>query len=122
MKKRYLLLIYASLIAFLSLRSSSELQDWGDIPNLDKLQHFMAYSCFSLLAAVSVRHWWQRGVAAFAILLFSGGIELAQAYVGRESSWFDLLANLSGIILGLLTYKLYCVYRSRNVKSIYSND
>lgn len=122
MYKPFLLLSYAILIAFLSLRSSSGLQDWGDIAHLDKLQHTMAYCVFAMLAAFCVRHWWQRGVAAMVILLFSAVIEVAQGNVGRESSWFDLFANVSGIVLGLVTYKLYCVYRSRNVKSIYFND
>ena len=45
---RLVLLSYATLIAYLSL-SSGELQDWGDIAYLDKMQHAMAYSGFGFL-------------------------------------------------------------------------
>ncbi|EHA1126791.1 VanZ family protein [Vibrio navarrensis] len=121
LKKCALLLLYAAVIAVLSLRPSSNWQQWGSVAHLDKLQHMAAYCCFSLLAAYLIRSWRRRCLAAAGILLFSAGIEVVQGLVGRESSWLDLLANLCGIILGLLTYKLYLVCRYRTVKSIYSS-
>ncbi len=50
---RFVILSYAILIAFLSL-SSGELQDWGNIAYLDKMQHAMAYSGFAFLGCFCV--------------------------------------------------------------------
>ncbi len=53
---RLVILSYAILIAYLSL-SSGELQDWGNIAYLDKMQHAMAYSGFAFLGCFCVWRW-----------------------------------------------------------------
>ncbi|EDP58256.1 VanZ family protein [Vibrio sp. AND4] len=116
---RAVTLSYAALIAYLSL-SSGELQDWGDIAYLDKIQHTMAYSGFGFLAGFSVASWRQRLVVALSVLLFSAMIEVLQGYVGRQTSWNDLIANTIGILTGLLCYRIWSLYRPRLVKSLYS--
>lgn len=116
---RLVLLSYATLIAYLSL-SSGELQDWGDIAYLDKMQHAMAYSGFGFLAGFCVANWRQRWIVALSILLFSAVIEVLQDYVGRQTSWHDLIANSIGILTGLLCYRIWSLYRPRLVKSLYS--
>ncbi|MCF7483630.1 VanZ family protein [Vibrio sp. J1-1] len=109
----------AVVIAYLSL-SSGELQKWGTFTYLDKLQHLMAYTSFSFVACCCVRLWRQRWTVAVSILLFSAVIEWLQGYVGREPSWLDLVANGTGILTGLLCYRIWSLYRPRLVKSLYS--
>ncbi|WCP79076.1 VanZ family protein [Vibrio harveyi] len=116
---RLVLLSYATLIAYLSL-SSGELQDWGNIAYLDKMQHSMAYSGFGFLGGFCVANWRQRWIVALSILLFSAVIEVLQGYVGRQTSWLDLIANSIGILTGLLCYRIWSLYRPRLVKSLYS--
>ncbi|GAK24546.1 hypothetical protein JCM19052_5217 [Vibrio sp. JCM 19052] len=116
---RLVLLSYATLIAYLSL-SSGELQDWGNIAYLDKMQHAMAYSGFGFLGGFCVANWRQRWIVALSILLFSAVIEVLQGYVGRQTSWHDLVANSIGILTGLLCYRIWSLYRPRLVKSLYS--
>ncbi|HCG6988433.1 VanZ family protein [Vibrio parahaemolyticus] len=116
---RVVILSYAILIAFLSL-SSGELQDWGNIAYLDKMQHAMAYSGFAFLGCFCVWRWRQRWAVAMGILLFSAVIEWLQGYVGRQTSWLDLVANSTGILTGLLCYRIWSLYRPRLVKSLYS--
>ncbi|MHA2707954.1 VanZ family protein [Vibrio owensii] len=116
---RLVLLSYATLIAYLSL-SSGELQDWGDIAYLDKMQHAMAYSGFGFLVGFCVANWRQRWIVALSILLFSAVIEVLQGYVGRQTSWHDLIANSIGILTGLLCYRIWSLYRPRLMKSLYS--
>ncbi|WP_330472392.1 VanZ family protein [Vibrio harveyi] len=116
---RLVLLSYATLIAYLSL-SSGELQDWGNIAYLDKMQHAMAYSVFGFLGGFCVANWRQRWIVALSILLFSAVIEVLQGYVGRQTSWHDLIANSIGILTGLLCYRIWSLYRPRLVKSLYS--
>ncbi|HCH1624101.1 VanZ family protein [Vibrio parahaemolyticus] len=86
---RFVILSYAILIAFLSL-SSGELQDWGNIAYLDKMQHAMAYSGFAFLGCFCVWRWRQRWAVAI------------------------------GILTGLLCYRIWSLYRPRLVKSLYS--
>ncbi|MGR5237400.1 VanZ family protein [Vibrio alfacsensis] len=116
---RFILFSYAALITYLSL-SSGELQDWGDITYLDKIQHAMAYSGFAFLGCFCVSAWRPRWAIAMGILLFSAVIELLQAYVGRQPSWHDLIANTTGILTGLLCYRIGSLYRPKLVKSLYS--
>jgi len=116
---RLVLLSYATLIAYLSL-SSGELQDWGNIAYLDKMQHVMAYSGFGFLGGFCIANWRQRWIVALSILLFSAVIEVLQGYVGRQTSWHDLIANSIGILTGLLCYRIWSLYRPRLVKSLYS--
>jgi VanZ family protein len=116
---RIILLSFGSLIAYLSL-SSGDLQDWGNIAYLDKVQHAMAYSGFAFFGCFCVSQWRLRWAIAMGILLFSGVIEILQGYVGRQPSWYDLIANASGILTGLLCYRIGSLYRPRLVKSLYS--
>lgn len=74
---RFVILSYAILIAFLSL-SSGELQDWGNIAYLDKMQHAMAYSGFAFLGCFCVWRWRQRWAVAMGILLFSVATRLCR--------------------------------------------
>lgn len=116
---RLIIFSCAAVIAYLSL-SSGELQKWGNFTYLDKLQHLMAYSSFAFVACCCVRHWRRRWMVAIGILLFSAVIELLQGYIGRETSWLDLAANASGILTGLLSYRIWSLYRPGLVKSLYS--
>jgi VanZ family protein len=109
----------AAVIAYLSL-SSGDLQKWGNVAYLDKLQHLMAYSSFAFIACYCIRHWRRRWMVAIGILLFSAVMELLQGYVGRETSWSDIAANATGILTGLLSYRIWSLYRPRLVKSLYS--
>ncbi len=116
---RLIIFSCAAVIMYLSL-SSGELQKWGSFAYLDKVQHLMAYSSFAFIACCCIRHRRQRWMAAVGILLFSAVIEWLQGYVGRETSWLDLLANATGILTGLLSYRIWHLYRPKLVKSLYS--
>jgi VanZ family protein len=84
---------------------------WGqlhpDIPSglpeiNDKLLHFGAYFVLGAMAGGAVR---TRGRVKWAILgliAVGAAIELLQAYVGRETSLLDGMANGAGAIAGAL--------------------
>jgi VanZ family protein len=84
---------------------------WGQlqptIPNAlyeinDKLLHFGAYFVLGAMAGGAVR---TRGRVKWAILgliVVGAAIELLQAYVGRETSLLDGVANGAGAIAGAL--------------------
>ncbi|MBW8191797.1 VanZ family protein [Neiella marina] len=73
-----------------------------DIDHGDKLLHFLSYLTLGLLLERAAPRWfWPVGV--FALIAYSGVIELAQEQTGyRTGSWGDMLANSSGVVASLL--------------------
>ena len=67
---------------------------------IDKLQHIGAYMVLSGLAIFSFRSMSKRLGALTFLFLLGITIEIAQAFVGREASALDQLANTIGIVLG----------------------
>ena len=41
------------------------------------------------------------------IALWDGAIELIQPFVNRYAEWLDLLANLAGVMIGLIAGSLF---------------
>ena len=72
----------------------------------DKLNHFAAYTVFVMLIAYCFSKHRTFGFGVLLIFLYSALIEFIQHQVGREASFFDLLANLMGIITGYLLLKI----------------
>jgi VanZ family protein len=87
------------ILAAISVASFSPVNSAGDPGSADKPMHVFAYALAILpLAAVPSR---PRLMIALGALIWSGGIELLQPFVGRSGSFSDLLANAVGVLLGL---------------------
>jgi VanZ family protein len=68
----------------------------------DKFLHFVAYFILGAMAAGAIR---QRGRVKWAILgliILGAVIELIQAFIGRDPSLLDAIANGAGAIAGAL--------------------
>lgn len=74
----------------------------------DKIGHFVAYAVWMINIGllVSTKHYWKIIVA---ILVYSGIMEFFQSFIpGREVSFYDMMANTIGAIIGtgiLLLFK-----------------
>lgn len=72
-----------------------------DFNSVDKIHHFIAYATLMLWFAQSFRgtkrYWIVGGLILMGIL-----IEFAQPFTGREFSYLDMLANSTGVLIGLL--------------------
>lgn len=87
----------ALLITGLSLWPADALPK---VPGTDKTHHVIAYCLLMLPVALrSPRYLWAWGLGFVA---YSGVIELIQPFVNRYGEWLDLLANASGVLLGLI--------------------
>jgi VanZ family protein len=95
---------------------------WPSVPQLasgvsDKFLHFAAYAALAFLFAgvVERRHW---GRVVVGLLLFGGGIELAQEYLTtkRGGEWLDMAANTAGVVAGILTAALFPYSWCRHVE------
>jgi VanZ family protein len=82
----------------------------------DKMLHVSVFCLFLLGPALSYQRW--RYVFLLASLLFAAGVflEIVQSYIPRrESSLDDMIANGTGVLLGLtIGYLLRSGYRGPN--------
>jgi VanZ family protein len=62
----------------------------------DKAKHFIVFYVLSVLAGLALPQSRLHRIG-LVILMFGGAIEILQAYVGRDASWLDLLADACGI-------------------------
>jgi len=82
------------------------------IPHIDKIIHMSMYAALGFVAlAESHRNQSRLGIQVlvlFSILFLSAVIEILQATVvaARSAEWFDLLANLLGLIGGYIAHRL----------------
>ncbi len=103
---------YAGLIFFMSSLSASDLGP-SEIWRFDKLIHTVEYAvlgalaCRALLLGPRLSARWAVPVAIVAAFLYGLSDEWHQSFVpGRDSSGWDALADLTGAILGSMTYLL----------------
>lgn len=76
---------------------------------LDKIAHFMAFTCVILFAlgAGEDLGFWHKMRTAIYILLFGVVIESVQYYIPyRTFNLLDILANLCGVLFGILLWNL----------------
>lgn len=98
-----LVIIIAGII-FLSLKQPSEAVT---IRINDKLGHLFAYCALTVNAGLlfSKNKWWTVALSAFFLSAF---MEYLQGFVpGRMVDWKDLMANATGILIGLIALVLF---------------
>ena len=67
----------------------------------DKVMHGIAYALLAFLSLTVFRERRHRLLALAATIATGPAIELVQPLTGRNFEWFDMLANLLGILVGL---------------------
>lgn len=113
-KKNLFSIFVALIILYLSLASSDSFNNvpFSDIPNLDKIVHFGMY--FGFMSAIifdnrkTIKS--NKQVLLLALIPFFYGIlmEIFQALltVSRFASIYDVLANLTGVVISILVWLL----------------
>jgi VanZ family protein len=89
------------IITVLSLLPFDELPP---VPGTDKIHHMIAYALLMLPMALRKPDKWM--LFSLFFVAYSGMIELIQPYVNRYGEWLDLLANIAGLICGLIIAEL----------------
>jgi VanZ family protein len=105
-------ILWAFIIFILTIAPSNQIPeppDWGF--SIDKVVHFLIFMVLNLLLLftrhVKDRTWNQQQLIQIIILLSTYGfiLELLQILVpARNFSWFDLAANVMGVIAGNFIY------------------
>lgn len=93
----FISLVILITISFLSLQPLNNLPT---VAGTDKTHHVIAYLFLMLPIALKKPKYWYLIIVFFAV--WGGIIELIQPYVNRYGEWLDMLANVSGLILGTL--------------------
>lgn len=88
--------------------SLADLDSYG-ISGLDKLLHVLTYMFFAMLALCVSQQYRFYFTLLIGLMIFASLLEIFQGILdlGRESSFSDAVANLSGVMLGgLLSWYL----------------
>ncbi|PSU44493.1 hypothetical protein C9J12_27145 [Photobacterium frigidiphilum] len=97
---KYWIVITLFLLFIITFLSLSPLPSLPDVPGTDKTHHFIAYA--ALMFGVALRKPKNWLFIAVFFIFWSGGIELIQPYVNRYGEWFDLAANVGGLMCGAI--------------------
>ncbi len=83
--------------------------------HVDKIAHIIAYGIMGFLAYLSVSSVRKRFYFFFIVISLGLVLELFQLYVpGRSASFFDIIANTLGAVLGYLCAWLALAYFIKN--------
>jgi VanZ family protein len=117
-------LLWTGVILYLCLLPANEVDKINvfKFNNADKLVHFSMYFILSFLLLYE-RFYERRinftGIIALFFLPFivtlilGGSIELVQYYFidSRDGSYFDMLANITGMMLGTFSFRFFLRYK-----------
>jgi len=109
-KQYYKSIIIGLLITWLSLSGSKTMVPGRmlDIPYIDKMGHFAMYAFFSAVLLLDSCRWQLNRRFIYPLmlipLLFGAIMEIMQMTLttSRKAETFDLLANIGGVLSGLL--------------------
>lgn len=106
-----LLVIYVGCIVALSLLPPQDLPQVELFPGADKLIHLSMYLIFSLLGCWTLKAEKNKTRIVWIILITVGwGIFMEymqlEMHAGRSFSWYDELANATGVLTGIIIYIL----------------
>jgi VanZ family protein len=83
-----------------------------EVDNLDKAVHFTTFYVLELLTLLAFPR--TRLLApVVGLVLFGGGIEIAQGFTGRDASLWDLAADTAGVLAALAPFLVARLVRAR---------
>ena len=97
---KYIWPISIMVLALISVASLIPLPNLPEIPGNDKTHHIVSYGVVALPISIIRPRFWL--VFLLFVIIWSGAIELIQPFVNRYAEWLDLLANLAGVMIGLM--------------------
>src|SRR4051812_28298331 len=93
---RIVFIVFLAASAFALAKALLPGDDTTGLIPWDKAKHFIVFYALSILASLALPQSRLHRIG-LVILAFGGAIEILQGFVGRDASWFDLLADTCGI-------------------------
>lgn len=108
----FLFLVYSGLVFYFAVRPIKEGAPVIGIQGMDKLIHACEFTLYVLLGYRAIKYYIERKKVIYVLVLISvtyGSLtELSQLFFSyRTASSLDWLANLTGILAGLIILNLY---------------
>ena len=97
---RYWIRLSLFILLAITILSLHPLENLPEAPGSDKTHHLIAYAALAFPTALHKPKRWPIIIIIFA--LYSGLIELIQPYANRYGEWMDFLANISGLLVGIM--------------------
>jgi VanZ family protein len=103
------LLLSSAILVFLGITVLSLMPPRTNlsIHTNDKVGHFIAYAVFSLNVLLLGRNFKQYALSMLLIVSYGILIEFLQSFVGRDTSFYDFLANSAGVSIGIVLFLLF---------------
>jgi VanZ family protein len=103
------LLLSSAILVFLGITVLSLMPPRTNlsIHTNDKVGHFIAYAVFSLNVLLLGRNFTQYALSMLLIVSYGILIEFLQSFVGRDTSFYDFLANSAGVSIGIVLFLLF---------------
>jgi VanZ family protein len=103
------LLLSSAILVFLGITVLSLMPPRTNlsIHTNDKVGHFIAYAVFSLNVLLLGRNFKQYALSMSLMVTYGILIEFLQSFVGRETSFYDFLANSAGVSIGIMLFLLF---------------
>ena len=98
--KSHWLLFTITTLASITVLSLYPVASLPEVPGSDKTHHFIAYALLMFPVALAKPKYWLW--IGLLLIAWSGAIELIQPYVNRYGEWLDLLANATGLAVGVV--------------------
>ena len=97
---RYWIKLSLFILLAITILSLHPLENLPEAPGSDKTHHLIAYAALAFPTTLHKPKRWPIIIIIFA--LYSGLIELIQPYANRYGEWMDFLANISGLLVGIM--------------------
>lgn len=121
LNKKLVAIIWNVVILVMCLINLSNINEAKkiNIPNLDKIVHFMFYTtsaflwCWALLNKKAKTHTLNLTLIVLGLVLFGLLIEFLQDILPTQRSfeWLDVLCNTAGVLSGTALYLLYTKFK-----------
>jgi len=98
--EKHWLVISIIILSSITVLSLIPLKALADAPGSDKTRHLICYAALAFPASLRRPTGWIYMILLFAV--YSGMIEVIQPYVNRHGEWLDLIANISGLLIGAI--------------------
>lgn len=113
--KLFLVLIVI-IITYYSLRLPGD----ESLPTNDKVGHFLAYAALSFNVILLCKTVKQKWLGIFSAIGYGLLMEFCQGLVpGRDPSFYDMLANSTGVFIGFLFAKLFGNWFLRFISKVF---
>ena len=102
---KFIFIVFFGLIIYISF-NNTVLNPYL-FEGADKLKHLIAFFVLSFLVRFSFKDF---DYKYFILILFAFLIELGQFFTQRESSFYDFLSSVLGIVIFLILQKVLILY------------